>query len=140
MVTISKRMVAMWNRKQNQKWLTIIFFFCTITIDWLYTYSLMQAMSIITHWVILSPVLLTLFMILGLLITFGLHLHQWWGFVGAYVALVLSSYAGFLSFSAHVEHSLFYFGALMLLNIFTFVDIVIFEIMSWGDAPTPLDE
>lgn len=127
-------------RKQTQKWLVIILFFSTIIIDWLYTYSLMQAMSIITHWVILSPVLMTLFIILSLFVAGGLYLQQWWGYVGAYVILVLSGYFAFLSYSSHVDHSVTNFIALLSLNLVGFISVLLFEMMSWGNPPANLDD
>lgn len=128
----------MANRQCFQRWIAIILFMTILVIDWCYTYALMQEMSIITHWVVLSPVLMTLFMILGFLSAIGLYLHQWWGFVSSYLLLILSTYFSFLSFSSHFSYSLFYIFVLITANLAVFVYIAIYEIVSWDEPPTDL--
>ncbi len=72
------------------RWLSIIFLFAAILIDWLFIFSISQEANIITHLVIVLPMVLSLFFFFVLMAFVGMYLVRWWGFFIAYILIITS--------------------------------------------------
>lgn len=118
---------------KNRVWFFIVAFFITIILDWGYIYCLAQEANIIDHWVIVSPIIMTLFLVLTLFASMGIYLKKRAGFYSAYIITCLSAF--FIIFSYEVIETNFIVQIspiilIVFLNFLFSLGLIFFQIES----------
>lgn len=126
-----ERKTTMENNGHRQRWLMIILFILIVTIDWMYIRLLCRYATIIIHWVIISPIIMTLFFVLSLATMIGIYLNKPWGFVSSYLIITFSVIFSIISFQI-IPRDLFidtfYITLLVILNTIIFFTVLFFQI------------
>lgn len=68
--------------------ISAILFVSFFLLDWYYISAILTAQPYLSHWNILFPMLVTLFVIFEILALFGMYLKKSWGFIAAYFVLI----------------------------------------------------
>lgn len=113
--------------------LMLIFFVSILLIDWLFILRILGLAPVISHWLTALPMIIILLFAMTLLALIGIFYENVWGYVLAYLNIILSIYFSYVAYESIATIGMtsnWRFVALIIANLIIFIYLAFFHYYS----------